>query len=48
MNAIRSAGQPELIYVILTDNDAKRLRDGLRKSHPLADELRRKLKELLR
>ena len=32
MNVLRSRGQPELIYVILTDSDARGLRKALKGS----------------
>ena len=44
MNVMRSNGQPELIYVLLTDADAEELRNALPKKHPL----RKALKKVLR
>lgn len=49
MNIVRSRGQPNLIYVLLTDDEATVVRKTLRKSKSaLAQELRRKLKEVLK
>ena len=44
MNTLRSRAQPELIYVILTDYEAKALRKD---KSPHFKELRRQLKQVL-
>lgn len=48
MNVLRSRGEPDLIYVLLSDSEAKALRNALRRSVPLGRNLRRRLKEVLR
>lgn len=43
MNAVRSSGQPDLIYVLLNDEEASALRKVLPKGH----QLKRMLKKVL-
>lgn len=45
MNVYRSSGQPDLIYVLLTDRELEELRKALKGvDSPLAKPLREKLK----
>lgn len=49
MRVLRSGGQPELSYVLLTDDEIVTLRADLRKAKsPFAKALRKALKTVLR
>ena len=49
MNVLRSNAEADLIYVLLTAAEVAQLRDALRQAKsPLAKELRRELKKVLR